>query len=306
MSEQVDILIATYQGGNYVEEQIESILLQTHFHVNLIIRDDGSTDETPSILMNLNQTYPNKITLLPSEKHLGIKGNFSTLMQHSRAPYLAFSDQDDKWLPHKIEESLDLIKSMERQYGSHLPLLVHTDLTLVDQNLKEMAPSFWRYENFNPDATGFNRLLVQNVVTGCTMLMNRCLADLAQPIPPEAVMHDWWVGLVASCFGHIQSLEKPTVLYRQHETNHTGAKGYSLWNLFGEEKNSSWLPQTFAQARDFLERYRHSLPQEIRDLIKDYLSIEQLPYLKQKQLIIKHHFFEQGFLRNLRSFLSKQ
>ncbi len=100
-------------------------------------------------------------------------------MKMSRAPYVMFADQDDKWLTNKVETSLDQLKAMERQYGSHLPLLIHTDLTVVDSKLGELASSFWKYAGLNPNQTSLNRLLSQNILTGCTMLMNRALVELA-------------------------------------------------------------------------------------------------------------------------------
>lgn len=310
MSEQVDVLLATFQGAKYLEEQLESILTQTHPQLHLWIRDDGSTDQTTSILQKWAQTYPQKITLLSSNEHLGVKGNFSELMKLSQAPYIMFADQDDEWLPNKVEISLNQLKAMERQYGFHLPLLVHTDLKVVNENLEEISPSFWRYAGLNPDQTSLNRLLSQNVITGCTMLMNRALVDYAYPIPKEAVMHDWWIALIASCFGHIQFVDHPTILYRQHETNDTGAKCYSLWSFLhqsskeGQKKRNS-MKATYQQAKCLLERYHQTLSPENRTLLQAYQELDKLPYFQKKYQVIKYQFFKQGFLRNARMLLTK-
>jgi glycosyltransferase involved in cell wall biosynthesis len=310
MSEQVDVLLATFQGANYLEEQLESILTQSHPQLHLWVRDDGSTDQTLSILQKWAQTYPQKITLLSSDGHLGIKGNFSELMKQSQAPYVMFADQDDRWLPNKVEISLDHLKAMERQYGSHLPLLVHTDLKVVDQNLEEIAPSFWHYAGLHPDQTSLNRLLSQNVLTGCTMLMNRALVELAYPIPSIAVMHDWWIALISSCFGHIHFVNQPTILYRQHESNDVGAKRYSLRSFLYQSskeacKKSNTLKQTYHQANYLLERFEHLLPFEKQDLLRAYGELEKLSYFKKKYQMIKYQFFKQGFLRNAKMLLSK-
>lgn len=310
MSEQVDVLLATFQGANYLEEQLESILTQSHPQLHLWIRDDGSTDQTLEILQKWTRTYPQKITLLPSDGHLGIKGNFSELMKISHAPYIMFADQDDKWLPNKVEISLDHLKAMERQYGSHLPLLIHTDLKVVDQNLKEIAQSFWHYAGLHPDHTSLNRLLSQNVMTGCTMLMNRALIDLAHPIPSVAVMHDWWVALVSSCFGHIQFVNQPTILYRQHDSNDIGAKSYSLMSFLYQSskeacKKANSLKQTYQQAFYLLEYFEHLLSIEKKNLLQAYGELERLPYFKKRYQMIKYQFFKQGFLRNAKMLLTK-
>ncbi len=310
MGEQVDVLLATYQGAQYLEELLESILTQTHPHLHLWVRDDGSTDQTLLILQKWIAAYPHKITLLSDEKHLGIKGNFSELMRQSQAPYLMLADQDDKWLPHKVEASLDQLKAMERQYGSHLPLLVHTDLKVVSQDLKVIASSFWRYAGLNPEHTSLNRLLAQNVLTGCTLLMNRALIDLALPIPQEALMHDWWLALVAACFGHIQHVNQATLLYRQHAGNDTGAKRYDLWYFLkrlarSRQKRVVVSKQTYQQAHRLLDHYYTQLAPAQRHLIQAYIELEHLSYFKQKKQIIRNHFFKHGFLRNARIFLTK-
>ncbi|WP_068469497.1 glycosyltransferase family 2 protein [Candidatus Protochlamydia phocaeensis] len=310
MSECVDILLATYQGAEYVEEQIKSILLQNYPHFHLWIRDDGSSDETVAILTKIARTYPHQVTLLPSQENLGVKGNFSELMKVAKAPYILFADQDDYWLPHKIETSLACMQAMEQSYGKHLPLLVHTDLKVVGKDLAEIAPSFWRYTHLNPHHIALNRLLAQNVVTGCTMLINRRLLELACPVPEKAIMHDWWIALVATCFGHIDYVDQPTMLYRQHGANDTGAKNYGLFKFLNEpnaetQKKSVCACRTHKQACLLLERYDHLLNSHQKALLWAYAELEYLPYLERKRQIIKHQFFKQGFLRNLKTLLAK-
>lgn len=310
MSEQVDILLATFQGAHYLEEQLESILTQSHPHFHLWIRDDKSSDQSPAILQKWARAYPQKITLLPSTERLGIIGNFSQLMNQSEAPYMMFADQDDKWLPHKIEISLDHVKKMERRYDSHLPLLVHTDLKVVDQNLKEISHSFWNYAGLNPKLTSLNRLLSQNTMTGCTMLMNRALVNLAHPISSEAVMHDWWIALVAACFGRIQFVNQPTLLYRQHYSNDTGAKQYGLLSWLNQSRNelnkkSHCLKQSYEQANCLLERYEKDLSRKNQMLIHAYRDLDKLSFFNKKYQTIKHGFFKQGFLRNAKMLLTR-
>ncbi len=231
-------------------------------------------------------------------------------MAYAKAPYILFADQDDQWLPNKIELSLNLLQTMEQRYGSTVPLLVHTDLKVVGKDLSEIAPSFWRYANLNPHLTRLNRLLVQNNLTGCTMLMNRTLLKLAYPIPDAAVMHDWWIALVVSCFGHIQPLNQPTLLYRQHGLNDTGAKPYGLWRFFQQSaqettKKAVCTSRTYDQAHLLLERYEALLNEQQKTLLEAYAQLPTLSFLQQKRKIIKHRFFKQGFLRNLKLLIGK-
>ncbi len=311
MNEQVDILLATYQGANYLDVQLESILTQTYPEIHLWVRDDGSTDQTMEILQKWEKTYPNKISLIHRPGHLGIKQNFSFLLEQSQAPYLMFADQDDQWLPQKVEISLNQIKRMERQYGAHLSLLVHTDLKVVDDQLKEICSSFWSYAGLNPNQRSLNHLLTQNNLTGCTMLMNRALVNLALPIPEEAIMHDWWIALVACCFGHIQPIHQATILYRQHHQNHVGAKTYGLHHFFTQsledrQKKAGCSHQTYQQARYLLKQYQAKLPLEKQNMIKAYEELEKLSYFKQKYQILRYQFFKQGFFRNARELFIKK
>lgn len=308
MTDRVDILLATFQGASYLEEQLNSIFSQTYSPIHLWVRDDASTDQTLAILIKWALKYPEKMTVLPSTERLGVKGNFSELIKQSQAPYLMFADQDDYWLPHKVEVSLHQMKAMERQYGPHLPLLVHTDLTVVDQNLREIAPSFWVYANLKPHRASLNRLLAQNIVTGCTVLMNRPLADLAYPISSQAIMHDWWIALVAACFGQIQFIHQPTLLYRQHNSNDTGAKRYGLQSWASQSQNelskkAHCMRQSYQQASCLLENYHHLLSSEKQALLKAYQALEKSPYFKKKYQIMKYQFFKQGLLRNIKMLL---
>ena len=306
MSETVEILLATYQGAQFLNEQLESILTQTYPHLHISIRDDGSNDQTVAIIQKWMEAYPKKFTLIQDKERLGINGNFSELMKNSRAPYVMLADQDDHWLPDKVEASIDLLKGMERQFGSHLPLAVHTDLKVVDRELKVLSPSFWHYTGLNPELVTLNRLLPQNVLTGCTLLMNRPLVELACPIPPGALMHDWWIALTAACFGHIDYLDQPTILYRQHGGNDTGAKPYSLWYHLRHYKNSkNNIRKSYQQAALFLSRYRHLLPPDKAQIFKSYSELEGLPYFKKILQVLKYQFFKQGLLRNIKFFLNQ-
>lgn len=311
MTENVDILLASYQGARYIKDQIQSILNQTYPFIHIWIRDDGSTDNTPQILEQIASFYPDRITLLPFHKNLGVRGNFSELMAYSKSPYIMFSDQDDIWLPNKIELSLQAIKKLEALHDPHLPLLVHTDLSVVKHDLSIIKNSFWEYAKLNPSATSLNRLLTQNVLTGCTMILNRSLLNKALPIPSRAIMHDWWIALTAAAFGHICHVDQPTMLYRQHHSNGIGAKKNSLLAYLKEKKTNKkpcvkahCIEQTYHQAELFFERYSPLLKSDHQKILKTYANLGKMNFLKQKQQILKHKFFKCGFLRNLKHLIS--
>lgn len=301
MKDQVDILLATYQGGRFLDEQLASLIEQTYSPIRILIRDDGSNDQTPTIIQKWRADYPDRIQVLPTTERLGVKGNFSTLMESCTAPYVMFSDQDDHWLPDKVEKSLALIKKMEKVYGSDIPLAVHTDLKVVGQDLNELSSSFWKYSRLNPTIASFNRLLAQNVVTGCTLLINRPLLKLAAPVPKEAVMHDWWIAMAASCFGYIESLNESTMLYRQHENNDTGAQPYRLgFHLKNFSKLAKRPNGTYSQAAQFLSRYQKLLAEDKRQMLKTYCELANASFFKKLSSVVHHQFYKQGLLRNLK------
>lgn len=230
----VIILLASYQGSAYIREQIGSIQAQTHSNWGLLVRDDGSSDETVAIVSEM-AAMDERIRLMPPDAYAtgGAAANFSALMQlaaQTDGRYFMFADQDDVWIPDKIELLLKKAMNAEAEAGYGAPVLVHSDLEVVDARLQRLHPSFFRYQGIRHRSEGSLRVLFpQNFVTGCTSLFNRAALDLALPVPSEVVMHDWWLALIAAAAGQIDFVDRPTVRYRQHDLNQVGAK--SPWRM---------------------------------------------------------------------------
>lgn len=230
----VDILLATYNGQAFLPAQLDSLLAQTYPAWRVLASDDGSTDDTAQILAEYSRRYPERIVIAPNpHPGCGARRNFDHLMQTSsvqgRARYFAFADQDDVWLPHKLALCMDTMQRLEAQAGPQQPCLVHTDLSVVDAAGRLLHPSFARYERLNPAAATRETLLSVNEVTGCTILANRRLLELALPIPDAAIGHDWWCALIAGS-GQRLYLPRATVAYRQHSGNQIGARNRSAWS----------------------------------------------------------------------------
>lgn len=301
----INILLATYNGCKYLREQIDSILQQSYKDWQLLISDDGSTDDTLSIIEEYIKKYPGRISLLRNDgKKLGIKNNFNKLIESATAEYLMFSDQDDIWLNNKIEVTLNKMKDVETYLGSDMPILIHTDMKVVDDQLNLLNNSFWKYQQLKPQKGAYlNRLLVQNVISGNTMMINRSLRELAVPIPDDAVMHDWWLGLVAAAFGRIEYVNIPTVLYRQHDINAVGAKEWNirfiLRSMMSLNQKRAALYDTVTQAKCFLKKYYDLLNNDLVKMIKAYSSLDRVGFLRKRFIIFKYHFFKIGLLRNI-------
>ena len=232
----VDILLATYNGAAYLAPQLDSLLAQTHGHFRLLVSDDGSSDDTLAILQRYESAFDGRLVLLPSARPAGAPGggvlrNFERLMRASadddRAAYIAFCDQDDVWLPEKTARLLAALQALEARHGSAAPCLVHSDLTVVDQDLQVISPSFAAYQRIAPVDVTPRTLLSVNQVTGCATMINRALLQLALPLPPEVVMHDWWLALLAGS-GARQFVPEALIRYRQHGRNQVGARDRGL------------------------------------------------------------------------------
>lgn len=306
----VDILLATFNGEAFLAEQIESVLAQSFADWRLLVRDDGSTDDSTAIVGRYVSQYPDRILLIEDQDTgLGPAGNFARLMEHSRAPYVMLCDQDDVWLPGKIERMLVAIRELEAESAAELPLLVYSDLTVVDSDLKMIQPSFWRYMLIDPVSGGsVNRLMGQNVVTGCASICNRRLIELTLPIPAEALMHDWWMALVAASMGKLRCLPEATVIYRQHGTNTLGAKDFGVMSTLrravvtpvqagANTRKAQRLTQL--QATALLERLGDGMESRTQRVVGSYATLSGKGFLARRLMALKFGFLPAGLLRKL-------
>lgn len=226
----INILMATYNGSRFIEEQIKSIINQSVKDWSLYIHDDGSSDNTISLVEKIADS---RIHLIKDNVSFGNSSlNFLYLLEKSApADYYFFSDQDDVWLPNKLQETLNEIIAVENG-DVEIPVCVGTDLVVVNSTLQEINKSFYNYSKFIPDAC-FNTLVIENVFTGCTMCINKAVIPYLQKLQNnygDIIQHDWLIALICASDGKISQLNKPTMLYRQHENNVVGAKKFSIRN----------------------------------------------------------------------------
>ncbi|MBR5111388.1 MAG: glycosyltransferase family 2 protein [Clostridia bacterium] len=226
-TEPVEILMATYNGSLFLREQMDSILNQTDGNWHLTVSDDGSDDGTQDIIADYARRFPEKITWHQAGKRFGnARDHFFHLMKQCSAAWMLCCDQDDTWYPNKVEKTRDAIRTAERQYGSGQPLLVFSDQVPTDAQLCPLAPSLMRYQKQYFKSFDFRSILMQNVVTGGAMGINRALVELAGQCADvsQIIMHDWWMAAVAARFGKIIYIDEPLGTYRQHGNNAEGAK----------------------------------------------------------------------------------
>ncbi len=297
--------MATYNGERYLEGQIESILQQTYKDWELVIQDDCSSDDTAAIAQKYVTQNPNKIRFIEREYQSGsAKNNFFSMLKLSKSEYIMTCDQDDVWLPTKVEVTLHKMLSLETELVYNRPLLVHTDLKVVDRNLRLIAKSMFKRQNLDNRRDKLNNLLVQNIVTGCTIMVNRALLDMVNDVPKEAIMHDRWLALIACAFGKIGFVNQSTVLYRQHESNEVGDKDtrsfrYNVLRLSETKQSKQSLENTYLQAQSFLKIYGQILTPQFFELVREYSTIPAYGKVRSLQTIFKYRFWKTGYARKL-------
>lgn len=252
--ESVLVLMSTYNGEKYIQEQITSILTQDNVQTILIIRDDGSTDSTVSIIQDFMSKYSNIYVI--NGTNIGCKNSFYELCSYSQKyfpsiEYYAFADQDDYWKPNKLYEGIKKLKKENKNF----PLLYYCQTTLVDREL-----NYIKQIHSKTDTDNFIEVCISYPASGCTMIFNKSSLELfILGVPEHMYLHDsWMIKMVAACNGIIIKDENSYILYRQHGTNVVGASNTFI----------SVLKRRFAA----LTEKRCQRSKELRNILKTYES----------------------------------
>jgi len=302
----VEILMSTYNGELFLNEQIQSLFAQTYKNWILRVRDDGSTDSTKKILNFYLQKYPEKIIFHDDDEHLGVCQSFNKLLIYSNSDYIMFCDQDDIWLPFKIDITLKRVIELENKYGKQTPILVFTDMIVGDFWGNTICQSYWKYSAMNYKNVRYTTFLVKNIASGNTIMMNKSAVKICTPIPACAPIHDWWCALVVSVFGVVDYIEKPTIIYRQHGRNDLGAKRWTfldalkrLHKMDGFNKN---LNYSIMMAKCFLDKYSNYLNYDVKVTIQKFINIKHLNRIERLKFLVSKNFVSLS-LRDIGSLL---
>lgn len=299
----ITVLLATWNGEQYLKEQMDSLLQQTDPEFSILISDDGSTDRTPFLIKEYETRYPKRISSLKISSPTGsARDNFYRLIKASSDEYLMFCDQDDIWLPDKVETTKKEMERMEEKWGKDMPILVHSDLLITDQNGSLRCNSMARYQKIAVNDNRTSHYLVENNITGCTMMINKSLQTLLEPLPENGMMHDWWIGLVASCFGKISYINRPLIKYRQHGGNQVGARSGTS-QLLERTNNRKRIKDNylglFDQANAFLTVYGSSMSPDQKELFEAFLSIKDKNRAGKIRVIWNYKLFKSTPMRTL-------
>jgi glycosyltransferase involved in cell wall biosynthesis len=305
----IEILLSTYNGAAYLDALLESIARQDQKDWSLLIRDDGSTDGTKDIIQRWRLKQFNKTKLIDEDtgNNLGALGSFSRLMEHSTSPYVMFADQDDVWLSDKIRLTLEAMQRQESITGLSRPVLVHTDLTIVDENLRVLNKSHWKHQGLAPRRSPkFSTIMMENCVWGCTAMLNRPLVNAVGTIPAAAVYHDWWIALVASAFGATVPLAEQSILYRRHGNNESeisslrevSRSGLVDWRV-PRRRVYQLLADGRPRVEKFLQVYRERMSPAQIAAAEAFLRLPERGFLSRRLDILRHSLFFSGLARTV-------
>jgi glycosyltransferase involved in cell wall biosynthesis len=217
MTELLSVCLASYNGEEFIEDQINSIL-DSALVSELLVSDDGSTDNTINILKEIsNKDCRLKILKGP---RLGLVKNFEFLIKQAKGDYIFLSDQDDIWMRNKVPVMLQALKKYD---------LVVSDCIIVDKHENVLFPSFF---SRNPPRKNLFKNLIQNSYLGCCMGFRKSLVSRALPFPQKIPSHDWWLGLIAGIAGSVSFINTPLIKYRRHDKNVSSTSGPSKNSLY--------------------------------------------------------------------------
>lgn len=278
----IQVLLSTYNGEKYICSQLDSILNQKDVNVKLLIRDDGSTDSTPSILREYARTHEN-VSFFRGRNH-GVIASFFRLFELAEfdADYYALADQDDVWDEDKLITACAKLSDTDNS----LPSLYCCNAVITDIKLQPIIKASAQ-KKLIPD---FKNALIENIARGGSIVFNQSLLKNIQiPMPSGVYMHDWWLYLVASCFGTVIYDPSPHYKYRQHEDNVLGAASNSFFlrlrRRFRQSRENSGhilaqaeafertytLPEDKQTSLNVITRYRKSVKYRVRGISGKYL-----------------------------------
>lgn len=293
--------MAVYNGEQYLREQIESIRSQSYENWELLVSDDCSSDGSLAILREYEQVDQRIHVVLEGERYGSAKRHFMALIRLATSDYVMTCDQDDVWDEDKVDLTLRAMRNYE-DIEPGKPLLVCTDLRVVDERLNQLSPSFLAYSGMDASKLTLGYFLASCVVTGCTMMLNAAARALCQvPVNEDAlIMHDWWASLVVSAFGKVIHLDRATLSYRQHGNNSVGADRFTIARaLSALDQKRQTARDTFAQVEELRRVFGDRLDAVERCQLDTYLSLRDASPVARVIGLGRCDAWKHGALRNL-------
>lgn len=273
----ISVVLCTYNGSKFLNKQLDSILGQSYEIDEIIIVDDCSVDSTREILEEYKAKY-DKIKLFFNTKNLGTNLSFQYALSLAECEYIVLCDQDDIWIENKIEVQMNMVVSSPF-YKKEQPLLVFHDLRLIDQHDNVIMDSFWELHKFKPNKFSFKKLMISNIVTGCTCLINRKMRDeILKCDMQDILMHDHLIALIAYGFGNFIHINEQLINYRSHNNSVTEKENISVIKrikLFaGKIKSKKYLKSNILQIQKFNDCYGSELDSDKKNVVKHFIQLK--------------------------------
>lgn len=280
----IDILMATYNGGQYIEAQILSVIAQDYREWRLLVHDDGSTDDTVAVVRRISALDERIVLIDDGVNGLGAGANFLHLLQYSKAPLLMFCDQDDIWFSNKI--SLMLAHANHLQVDKPAVLYSNAYVWNPTAGIKGLATL-----TFPESLQSF--LFLNSGVQGCVALFNSSLKNRLLEWKDDCAMHDHLLQLYALSFGSTAYLHVPLMLYRNHANNVTGKTQTRLLSIdrFLEHRRIPIVhSKHYVTVEAFSDMYHHELSPNIRSVIINYLSMKNKGFIGRLINVFRYQF----------------
>lgn len=284
----VAILMCTYKAAKYLKPQMDSFYAQTHSNWELWVSDDGSPDNTVSLLEEYKADARHTVHLCEGPRK-GFAHNFLSLLEKAEtsAEYYAFSDQDDVWNADKVERAVNWIKTIPED----VPALYCSRTELTDG---ELVPT--GYSPLFPKPPGLKNALTQNIAGGNTMVINRAARDIIMAAGEVDVpYHDWWVYLAVTAAGGVAHYDPTsTLLYRQHASNVVGCsvgirpRILRFFKLL-EGQNQDWITQNLIALKPIYSR----LPAESQALVDKFTEARKASFFKRIYMVSRLGLYRQ-------------
>jgi glycosyltransferase involved in cell wall biosynthesis len=302
-----DVILAVWNGRNYLPAMLDSLLSQTTSDFNVLVRDDGSTDGSLDILETYKSKFDGRLSIIAGPPTGSATANFAILMRETKADYVLFADQDDVWKPEKVELTFRSLKEGEAKYGKSTPIYFATDIAVVNKDLEVISPSYWKWKRLKPSMMGkLSQSLICVPIQGMASGINRALLDLANPVAEKAISHDWWTQLIAAAMGKVICDPTVTALYRVHGGNASVPKEVGLVPYLKLGLDTSFLRRGLGrrieQANALADALTGRMPPDKLKIIRRFTKLQSQGFVRRRLTLVSGNYLYHDLVRSVATF----
>ena len=303
-----DVILAVWNGQDYLPAMLDSLLSQTTSEFNVLVRDDGSTDGSREILENYKQKFDGRLSVIAGESTRSATANFAILMRETKADYVLFADQDDVWRPEKVGLTLRSLKEAEAKYGRSTPIYFATDIEVANKDLELINPSYWKWKRLKASRMSkLSQSLICVSIQGMASGINRALLDLANPVSAKAISHDWWTQLIAAAMGKVICDPTTTALYRVHGGNASIPKPVGVLPYLKLGLDASFLRRGLGrrieQADALADALAERMPPDKLKIIRRFTKLQSQGFLQRRWTLVSGNYLYHDLVRSVATFV---